>query len=108
MRAGRCVPGYWPQDEGDLSDDGEDVCGIDMCDGMPMQYYRPCVKAVGANRTEPDLRAGNLVLHVDAPALPAPAELVPAPLRPPPGRSRRADAHASIYRLVVTHLCSRL
>ena len=50
-------PGYWPQDEGDLSDDGEGVCGIDMDDGMPVQYYRPCVKAVGPNRTEPDLRA---------------------------------------------------
>ena len=32
-----------------------------MDDGMPVQYYRPCVKAVGANRTEPDLRAGTLV-----------------------------------------------
>jgi hypothetical protein len=61
-------PGYWPLDEGDLSDDGEDVCGIDMGDGMPTQYYRPCVKAVGANRTEVFARSGSVVSAVLAAA----------------------------------------
>ena len=68
MRTGLRVPsgprGYWPQDEGDLSDDGEDVCGIDMDDVMPVQYYRLCVKAVGPNRTEPDLRASTFARAV--------------------------------------------
>ena len=32
--------------------------------GMPVQYYRPCVKAVGPNRTEPDLRASTFARAV--------------------------------------------
>ena len=37
-------PGYWPLDEGDLSDDGEDVCGIDMDDGIAAAVLPPVRK----------------------------------------------------------------